>query len=169
MQPVRMVSEQWAPSIAYSHSNSTSSFSYDKESSNPSYNDISPRRRRRFLFSPCFWVTVVVMAVLLLGLILGLSIGLTQAKQSTQSPDPNPPAAANTHTPPPTQMLGPKIDLGYTTVQGLSYPGGISQWLGVRYAQPPLGNLRFAEPQNVTADANVQMVTHVSLRLVYTL
>ena len=98
------------------------------------------------------------MVVLSLGLILGLSIGLTQAKKPSKPPS----RPADVHTAPPAQILGPKVDLGYTVVQGLSYPGGISQWLGVRYAQPPLGNLRFAEPQNLTPNSTLQMVTQVS-------
>ncbi|KAL6713510.1 hypothetical protein ACLMJK_008975 [Lecanora helva] len=95
------------------------------------------------------------MVLALLALVLGLSIGLTQAKKS-HSPPKRP---AQVQAPAPAQILGPKIDLGYTTVQGLSYPGGISQWLGVRYAQPPVGKLRFAEPQNVTANSTLQLVT----------
>ncbi len=158
-----MISEQRIPTNAYSQSSSESSFlGYDKEANNASNNDIPPRWRR-ILSSKRVW-SIAIMALLLLTLILGLSIGLTHAKNPTQSSHPNRPA--DIHTPPPAQILGPKIDLGYTTVQGLSYPGGISQWLGVRYAQVPVGNLRFAEPQNVTANSTLQLVTQVSLSTV---
>ena len=160
-----MVSERledpWIPSNAYSQSNSTSSFVTDKESVTPPYNEILPQRRR-CLSSKLLW-SLAVMAVLLLALILGLSIGLTQAKKPSQQQSPHSnPQPKIPLPPPPARILGPKIDLGYTTVQGLSYPGGISQWLGVRYAQPPVGNLRFVEPHNVTANSSVQMVTQVS-------
>ena len=155
-----MVSKQWIPSTAYSQSTSTSSF-LDKESDHGSNNEIPTPRRRKSIFSTKYFWIILVMAVLLLGLIIGLSIGLTRARQSAERPHSNP-ATPVVQKPPPAQILGPKVDLGYTTVQGLSYPGGISQWLGVRYAQPPVGNLRFAEPQNLSADPNLQMVTQVS-------
>lgn len=154
-----MAEGQWEQSDAYSQSNSTESFNYNKEANYAANKDPRPRWRR-CLSSKLFW-SVAVMALLLLGLVLGLSIGLTQAKPVHSGAS----ADGHTHpvnTPPPAQLLGPTIDLGYTTVQGLQYPGGISQWLGVRYAQPPLENLRFAAPQNVTANSTIQMVTQVS-------
>ncbi|KAK4697339.1 hypothetical protein P7C71_g717, partial [Lecanoromycetidae sp. Uapishka_2] len=77
--------------------------------------------------------------MLLLGLVLGLSIGLTR--------------------PAPQEALGPVVDLGYTKYQGDTYPGGISQWLGVRYAQPPVGNLRFAAPLPVMENDTLQIAT----------
>ena len=157
MHDTAMESEQWLPTNnANSQSNSTSTLGYHKEVQNYPHHDKRPKWRR-VLSSKIFW-SIAVMAVLLLALILGLSISLTHSKKA-----PPPKRPAQIPTPPPAQVLGPKIDLGYTTVQGLSYPGGISQWLGVRYAQPPLGDLRFAEPQNVTANATLQMVTEVSL------
>ena len=149
--------EQWDPSNAYSQSNSTESFDHNNKESNLLEQHKKPLLWRRSLASRRF-LFFSAMALLLLALVLALSLGLTQGKKSSppkhQSNKPLPP--------PPAQLLGPTIDLGYTKVQGLSYPGGISQWLGVRYAQPPIGNLRFAEPQNVTANSTLQMVTQVS-------
>ena len=96
--------------------------------------------------------------MLLLGLVLGLSIGLT--KGSGILPD-NEPGAPQPHLPQPGQQLGAVVDLGYAKYQGDTYPGGISQWLGIRYAQPPVGDLRFAAPQSITGDGSLEMATKV--------
>ena len=41
---------------------------------------------------------------------------------------------------------GPTVSLNYATFEGTSI-GGIDKFLGVPYARPPLGNLRFRRPQ----------------------
>lgn len=40
------------------------------------------------------------------------------------------------------------VDTGYTRYKGQSLPNGIVQWLGMRYAAPPVGPLRFSAPQD---------------------
>ncbi|PTU23806.1 hypothetical protein P175DRAFT_0496936 [Aspergillus ochraceoroseus IBT 24754] len=40
------------------------------------------------------------------------------------------------------------VDLGYARYSGQALSNGVAQWLGVRYAEPPLGPLRFAAPQD---------------------
>jgi hypothetical protein len=40
------------------------------------------------------------------------------------------------------------VDLNYTQYEGSKLPSGINQWLGMRYAAPPLGQLRFTAPQD---------------------
>lgn len=40
----------------------------------------------------------------------------------------------------------PLVDVCYSKYEGVSLENGITQWLGVRYAAPPVGNLRFAAP-----------------------
>ena len=41
------------------------------------------------------------------------------------------------------------VDLDYASYRGIeSLDGGVVKWLGMRYAAPPVGNLRFAEPQD---------------------
>ncbi|TDZ29463.1 Para-nitrobenzyl esterase [Colletotrichum spinosum] len=42
--------------------------------------------------------------------------------------------------------VDPLVDLGYTKLQGVAEAGGATRWLGVRYAAPPVGPLRFAAP-----------------------
>lgn len=41
------------------------------------------------------------------------------------------------------------VGLNYSTYIGTAQSGtGVTQWLGIRYAAPPLGSLRFARPQD---------------------
>lgn len=42
--------------------------------------------------------------------------------------------------------IGTVVDLGYTKYQGVQLQAGVNQYLGLRYAAPPLGNLRFRAP-----------------------
>ena len=44
--------------------------------------------------------------------------------------------------------LSPVVDIGYTSYRGIALNNGITQWLGMRYAAPPLGDLRFREPHD---------------------
>lgn len=54
------------------------------------------------------------------------------------------------------------VDVSYTKYQGTALPNGITQWLGVRYAAPPLGGLRFAPPQDPVRNDTVQVADQVS-------
>ncbi|TKA71026.1 hypothetical protein B0A55_06028 [Friedmanniomyces simplex] len=47
--------------------------------------------------------------------------------------------------------VNPTVDLDYTSYQGVPLPNGVTQWLGVRYAASPVGDLRFRAPQPPTA------------------
>ncbi|KAK8004645.1 hypothetical protein PG989_004364 [Apiospora arundinis] len=47
--------------------------------------------------------------------------------------------------------VDPLVDLKYTKVQGTALANGATQWLGVRYAAPPVGDLRFAAPVDPAA------------------
>ncbi|KAK0376841.1 carboxylesterase [Colletotrichum limetticola] len=40
------------------------------------------------------------------------------------------------------------VDLGYARYSGNSLPSGVNQFLGMRYAAPPIGNLRWRAPQD---------------------
>ncbi|KAL9110955.1 MAG: hypothetical protein Q9227_004570 [Pyrenula ochraceoflavens] len=50
----------------------------------------------------------------------------------------------------------PQVQLDYSTYQGVALPNGISQWLGIRYAAPPVGDLRFEAPQDPMPTDGVQ-------------
>ncbi|POS68541.1 cholinesterase [Diaporthe helianthi] len=51
--------------------------------------------------------------------------------------------------PSPAQAVDPTVSLDYSTYIGTPQSGtGVTEWLGIRYAAPPLGDLRFARPQD---------------------
>ncbi|KAF4563259.1 hypothetical protein EYR36_003700 [Pleurotus pulmonarius] len=75
-------------------------------------------------------------------LLVALSLPLppTTAVRASQSPAPTP-----TPTPAPT------IDLGYAQYQGLiNASTGVASYLGIRFAQPPIQDLRWRAPQAPT-------------------
>ncbi|KAK5129982.1 hypothetical protein LTR08_002575 [Meristemomyces frigidus] len=46
------------------------------------------------------------------------------------------------------QPISTTVDLGYSKYQGLDLePAGVKQWLGIRFAAPPTGDLRWRAPQ----------------------
>jgi carboxylesterase type B len=49
----------------------------------------------------------------------------------------------------------PVVDLGYASYRGQSF-SGISQWLGMRFAAAPVGDLRFAAPQDPPKTKEIQ-------------
>ncbi|RAH67869.1 putative carboxylesterase [Aspergillus aculeatinus CBS 121060] len=53
----------------------------------------------------------------------------------------------------------PTVDLGYSKYQGTRLAGGVDQFLGMRYAAPPLGDLRFRAPQDPVTNATLQTAT----------
>lgn len=79
--------------------------------------------------------------------------------------------SGNTSTKDPVTDLGkhlgtdPVIDVGYTKYQGITHRNGVTQWLGIRYAAPPLGHLRFAEPRDPHKEPPVQRADKVGLSL----
>jgi carboxylesterase type B len=44
--------------------------------------------------------------------------------------------------------VAPIVDVSYSKYKGKDLGNGITQWLGMRYAAPPLGELRFMPPQD---------------------
>ena len=55
----------------------------------------------------------------------------------------------------------PIIDLGYAKYQGVSLEAGVDQYLGLQYAAPPLGDLRWRAPQDPQPHADVQDASKV--------
>ncbi|KAJ7262675.1 Alpha/Beta hydrolase protein [Mycena haematopus] len=54
----------------------------------------------------------------------------------------------------------PVVDLGYTQYQGVVNTSlGITSFLGIRYAYPPTGNLRFQAPEKPPTFSGVQLAT----------
>ncbi|KAL4872176.1 hypothetical protein BDV12DRAFT_211123 [Aspergillus spectabilis] len=48
------------------------------------------------------------------------------------------------------------VDLGYAQYKGQALSNGVAQWLGIRYASPPLGSLRFSAPQDPEEVSGIQ-------------
>ena len=56
----------------------------------------------------------------------------------------------------------PIVDLGYAKYQGIRPDDGVDRFLGMRYANAPLGNLRFRAPEDPVPEPNVQDASKVS-------
>jgi len=56
----------------------------------------------------------------------------------------------------------PIVNLGYATYQGVRLAAGVDEYLGMRYAEAPLGKLRFRAPQDPTTVSGVQSASRVS-------
>jgi len=97
--------------------------------------------RRPILFWSGFTFILILMFVP--ALVLGLFFGLAERTDSYDIPL--------------------KVDLGYTQYQGTYAANGVSQWLGIRYAAPPLGDLRFRAAADPLVNNNVQIADAVCL------
>ena len=94
-----------------------------------------------------WWIALAT--TVLFALILGLGLGLTLGREHHDGSE--------------SGSLGPIVDLGYSAYQGNTYSDGVSQWLGIRYAAPPTGDLRFAAPQNPIENSTLQKAIKVRL------
>lgn len=56
----------------------------------------------------------------------------------------------------------PTVDLGYAQYAGDGIGNGVSQFLGLRYAKAPTGDLRFAAPQPPDNTTGVTQANQVS-------
>jgi hypothetical protein len=59
----------------------------------------------------------------------------------------------------------PVVDLGYSKYQGNTPKDGVTQWFGIRYAAPPIGDLRFAPPKDPLKHGGIQKALKVRLFL----
>lgn len=55
----------------------------------------------------------------------------------------------------------PIVDLGYAQYEGTTLDIGVNQFLGIRYAAPPLGDLRFRAPEDPVVTNGVQAAKEV--------
>ena len=55
----------------------------------------------------------------------------------------------------------PIVDLGYSQYQGIGLSSGVNQYLGMRYAAPPLVELRFRAPVDPLKTSGIQNATSV--------
>lgn len=56
----------------------------------------------------------------------------------------------------------PQVDLGYAKYEGTALGTGVNQFLGMRYAAPPVGNRRFRAPEDPLHEYGVQTAQAVS-------
>lgn len=54
------------------------------------------------------------------------------------------------------------VDLGYSRYQGVALSNGVDEYMGMRYAKPPLNGLRFRGPQDPEQTDGVVDATAVS-------
>lgn len=62
---------------------------------------------------------------------------------------------------------GPTVDLGYAQYEGIALNIGVNQFLGIRYAAPPLGHLRFRAAEDPLVTHGLQPAKEVSTLLYY--
>lgn len=62
---------------------------------------------------------------------------------------------------------GPKVELDYATYEGTAL-NGVNQYLGVRYAAPPVKDLRFRGPKPPNKETKVQSANKVSSVFIFT-
>ena len=63
--------------------------------------------------------------------------------------------------------VDPLVDVGYTQYLGTAISAGITQWLGIRFAAPPLGDLRFRAPGDPLVNNTVQVANQVLTFMVH--
>ena len=90
-------------------------------------------------------------------LMAGLFMSLSWDAPSLSASTPTMPSASPSQRP-------STISLDYATYQGMPLNNGVDQYLGMRFAKAPLGNLRFRAPQDPEHDSEeVQDATKVRL------
>ena len=83
--------------------------------------------------------------VLVLGLCSSFALGWPLTKPKNANPVPT------------------TVDLGYARYQGVSLDAGIKQWLGIRYAASPVGDLRWRAPGDPVSNSTIQVADAVSV------
>ena len=132
----------WQTSASAHSSDSSAPSSIKKEYKNEHGQPEKTRRRRRRT-----WWPILAIATLLSGLVLGLSLGLTLGREHHRR-------GHNT-------TLSAIVDFGYSQYQRNTYSDGVSQWLGIRFAAPPIGDLRFAAPHDPAENRALQKANKV--------
>lgn len=61
--------------------------------------------------------------------------------------------------------IDPLVQLDYASYHGRVLKSGVTQWLGIPYAAPPVGQLRFAAPRDVNVKNKEYQADSVRLSL----
>ncbi len=61
----------------------------------------------------------------------------------------------------PSNAVDPLVDVGFTKYLGTALPNKVTQWLGMRFAAPPVGNLRFRAPADPPVNKSIQLADQV--------
>jgi|SRR3569833_9116 len=121
----------------------SSSCGSSSSSTNEKDREVKSWRSRFFNMSPLYYLGLLVFCIL-----LTLAVALPLRK------------------PPPSFSNGLQVNLGYTTYVGTQLPNSVNQFLGMRYASPPTGDLRWRAPVEPEADGathNADKVTYLLL------
>lgn len=109
-------------------------------------------------------VVVCIVTVLGLGLGLGLYFGLRVRRHSSEPEPPQPTADTDSGQHNSKHGSGGKasVDLGYAKYEGNHLSNSISEFVGIRYARPPTGDLRWRAPVDPKDEDGVQSAQQVS-------
>jgi len=58
--------------------------------------------------------------------------------------------------------VDPLVDLSYGKFEGTTLTSGITQWLGIPFAAPPINELRFSQPIDPPQMSGIQRANKVS-------
>lgn len=58
----------------------------------------------------------------------------------------------------------PRVELGYATYEGRSLENDVDEYLGMRYAAPPVGGLRWRAPRDPEPSNGVKAAHEVRLK-----
>lgn len=97
------------------------------------------KHKHPLLFWTCFAIVLIIMFVPVL--VLGLFFRLARRGDASN--------------------VALTVDLGYSKYQGATADNGVTQWFGIRYAAPPVGDLRFRAPADPLTNDTLQIADTV--------
>ena len=98
--------------------------------------------KSNFRFLVWIAIGIVLFIMIVLGLVLGLVFVLAHKAHGDN-------------------VIGKTVTLDYSTFNGVDGDNGVTHWLGIRYAAPPVGDLRFRAPQDPLKNDTVQDASQV--------
>lgn len=102
----------------------------------------------RYLPSVLFLAVFLALLFLLVFLLIPSPMGITGSQPAREEPEDS-------------DATNPVVDLGYSRYAGTYLNNGVSQYLGIRYARPPTGNLRWRAPVEPEQTKGIQKAKEV--------